>query len=135
MPQLDRLIVFTQIFWLFFFFALIYAVLTHFFLPLFIKSLKSRKQIEEHNLSEIINLVEEHKKKSWSLRILVLKNLLKVENLLTQNFLSKSFAKGDVVTNSVDSKLISATKNYVLYNDYSLLKSVIFYPKWNVPRN
>jgi Plant ATP synthase F0 len=49
MPQLDRAIVFTQIFWLFLTFSFLYISLTHFFLPKFLQSLKARNIILTQN--------------------------------------------------------------------------------------
>nr|YP_009774170.1 ATP synthase F0 subunit 8 [Caulacanthus okamurae]QIZ74787.1 ATP synthase F0 subunit 8 [Caulacanthus okamurae] len=129
MPQLDRLIVFPQIFWLLFFFTFIYAVLTHFFLPLFIKSLKSRKLIEEMNSLEIIILTNQFEKNRSSLKQLVIENLSLAENLLAQTFLSSSTGGENIKINQANLRLNSAITNFVLYNNYPLLKSICFYSK------
>nr|YP_009515562.1 ATP synthase F0 subunit 8 [Kumanoa mahlacensis]AVK39530.1 ATP synthase F0 subunit 8 [Kumanoa mahlacensis]UEQ11846.1 ATP synthase F0 subunit 8 [Kumanoa mahlacensis] len=52
MPQLDRTIVFTQFFWLFIVFVILYGLLSHYFLPTFLKSLKARSLIIEQNQIE-----------------------------------------------------------------------------------
>nr|YP_009402619.1 ATP synthase F0 subunit 8 [Sheathia arcuata]ARX95759.1 ATP synthase F0 subunit 8 [Sheathia arcuata] len=52
MPQLDRIIIFTQIFWLFLVFASLYTILIYFFFPIFLRSLKSRNLVIDSNSDE-----------------------------------------------------------------------------------
>lgn len=68
MPQLDRIIVFTQIFWLFLVFTVLYIVLIYFFFPNFLRSLKARNLVIESNNIE--------------------SNIIKTNFLATQDFIN-----------------------------------------------
>lgn len=68
MPQLDRIIVFTQIFWLFLVFTVLYIVLIYFFFPNFLRSLKARNLVIESNNVE--------------------SNIIKINFLSTQDFIN-----------------------------------------------
>lgn len=128
MPQLDRIIVFSQIFWLFIIFVLIYIVLTHFFLPKFIKSLKSRKQIIEANDTELSELTSKIINKQLLLKQLLLKNLVVVNISLGHEFsISNTLPKLDI--HKIDTKISTVTRNVSLYCDVQLFNCIFFYPK------
>lgn len=128
MPQLDRIIVFSQIFWLFVIFVLTYIVLTHFFLPKFIKSLKSRKQIIEVNDIELSELTSRILNKQLLLKQLLLKNLAMVNTSLNHEFSTSNILSKQNV-HKIDAKIGTATHNISLYCDDRLFNCIFFYPK------
>lgn len=129
MPQLDRVIVFSQIFWLFFIFTFLYAILTHFFLPKFLKSLKSRKQIIEANNFEFLSVTTNIAKKQDLLKNILLKNLILVENSIARDFIFRTNTS-KLNTQEIDEKIITAALNASLYCNFQLLNSISFYPKF-----
>lgn len=129
MPQLDRIIVFSQIFWLFVIFVLTYIVLTHFFLPKFIKALKSRRQIIEANNIELSALTSKITNKQLLLKQLLLKNLVVVNTSLDQEFSTSNILPEHDV-HKIDTKIGVATCNASLYCDVHLFDCIFFYPKF-----
>nr|WCH57673.1 ATP synthase F0 subunit 8 [Hypnea sp.] len=130
MPQLDRIIIFSQIFWLFIVFSVLYAILTHFFLPLFLKSLKLRKHVIEANNLEIIKLDNKFQAKQIIIKQKLLRSLLIIEKFLNENYQFKKHLK---ITNQnlfIDEKIGLASINYMLYCDSIILKNILFYPKF-----
>nr|AVK39553.1 ATP synthase F0 subunit 8 [Paralemanea sp.] len=122
MPQLDRIIVFTQIFWLFVIFSLLYIVLIHFFLPQSLKSLKSRDLVIGCNIAE--------------------NNKVKSDFLLSESLFSKTLSdhlsnikqtllgKTIILTNdkfnpcSINSLIFNPIFNIVLYCDTAILNKI-----------
>nr|YP_009511935.1 ATP synthase F0 subunit 8 [Gracilariopsis mclachlanii]AXI97862.1 ATP synthase F0 subunit 8 [Gracilariopsis mclachlanii] len=129
MPQLDRIIVFSQIFWLFIIFTLFYTILTHFFLPKFIKAIKIRKQIIDANSVEISLMAENISRKQTLLKKVLLKDLESIKILLTQHFTYLVKEKGYLNTTIIDEKLSFVILNTLTYCNLQLLNSVIVYPK------
>nr|YP_009511910.1 ATP synthase F0 subunit 8 [Gracilariopsis longissima]AXI97837.1 ATP synthase F0 subunit 8 [Gracilariopsis longissima]UAD89939.1 ATP synthase F0 subunit 8 [Gracilariopsis longissima] len=129
MPQLDRIIVFSQIFWLFIIFTLFYTILTHFFLPKFIKSLKIRKQIIDKNSLEIVSIAENTLKIQNLLKKNVLKDLESVKTLLIQHFSNLVKEKSYANPSLIDEKISFVILNTLIYCDLQLLNSIIVYPK------
>lgn len=126
MPQLDKTIIFTQIFWSFFMFTFFYAVLTHYFLPKILKSLKSRKLVVLRNSKEIDNLSIRFEKKQFALNQTLLKSLVKLENLISDKFFLKNSANTDSVLSIVDEKMSLVCKSFILYCDSHILRSISF---------
>nr|WCH57721.1 ATP synthase F0 subunit 8 [Hypnea musciformis] len=130
MPQLDRIIIFSQIFWLFIIFSALYIILTHFFLPLFLKSIKLRKQIVEANGLEILHLNKKVNAKQILIKQKLLDNLLIIENFTVENYkFQKYFANKQQIILS-NEKVSVATINYLLYCDSLILKNIFLYPKF-----
>nr|YP_010199905.1 ATP synthase F0 subunit 8 [Gracilariopsis tenuifrons]AXF36241.1 ATP synthase F0 subunit 8 [Gracilariopsis tenuifrons]UAD89965.1 ATP synthase F0 subunit 8 [Gracilariopsis tenuifrons] len=129
MPQLDRIIVFSQIFWLFIIFTLFYTILTHFFLPKFIKSLKIRKQIIDTNSIEIASIAENTLQKQNLLKKILLKDLESVKTLLTQHFSNLVKEKSYANTSLIDEKISFVILNTLIYCDLQLLNAITVYPK------
>ena len=82
MPQLDFIITSSQIFWLIVVFLLLYTVLTHFFLPKFIKVLKTRKRITSENEKKLAHLKEQILKKITIFDNVTNLNLIKIKVLI-----------------------------------------------------
>nr|UAD89912.1 ATP synthase F0 subunit 8 [Gracilariopsis chorda] len=129
MPQLDRIIVFSQIFWLFIIFTAFYTVLTHFFLPKFIKSLKIRRQIIDANSTEISLMTKNTLLKQNLLKKFLLKDLELIKNLLIQYFNNLVKEKSYANTTLVDEKISSVILNTLMYCDLQLLNAIVVYPK------
>lgn len=130
MPQLDRVIIFSQIFWLFLVFFALYIVLTHFFLPMFLKSLKLRKQVIELNSLEVTNLNEKALLKQVLIKQNLLSKLLRIEDFLFESYEFQKYFKSNQQIVLIDEKISIATINYLLYCDSIILNNISFYPKF-----
>ncbi|KAI0556312.1 ATP synthase protein (mitochondrion) [Gracilaria domingensis] len=129
MPQLDRIIVFSQIFWLILIFSLFYAILTHYFLPKFLKSLKIRKQVVDLNTKEILKRTEGTLNKQNLLVKILIKNLEVTSNLLVSYFGQLVKDKKSVDTLIIDQKIGFVILNTVKFCDLKLVNSIFVYPK------
>lgn len=123
MPQLDYIIIFPQIFWLFISFTFLYIILTHFFLPKFLKFLKARKLIINENSSETFTAINKFNEKQ-----ILLKNLILTENTILNDFIFLN-VKSQLDTHLIDEKIAIALINITLYCDIQLLNLIFFYPK------
>nr|YP_009488823.1 ATP synthase F0 subunit 8 [Grateloupia filicina]AWD77503.1 ATP synthase F0 subunit 8 [Grateloupia filicina] len=129
MPQLDRIIVFSQIFWLFIIFTTFYTVLTHFFLPRFLKALKSRKQIIEINALEVAAITEKSSSKQSSIQKVLVKDLALIKNILVNNLNATLLAKQNSHVSAIDEKIGLIVLNMVKYCDAQLLDFILLRPK------
>nr|AHX02513.1 ATP synthase F0 subunit 8 [Schimmelmannia schousboei] len=129
MPQLDQTIIFSQIFWLFLIFTSLYTILTHFFLPKFLRSLKARKHISDINILETSNVVKRTADKQVLLKKILLKNLLLVRQTFSNVNLFSSINNKNIDICELDKKISNVIYNTTLYCDYSLLESISLYPK------
>nr|YP_009988355.1 ATP synthase F0 subunit 8 [Gelidiella flabella]QNM39631.1 ATP synthase F0 subunit 8 [Gelidiella flabella] len=129
MPQLDRIIIFPQIFWLFLIFTLFYTILTHFFLPKFLRSLKARKLIAKANSEKVSLIVKESAENKIKLTNTVMHNLTAVTKILnnssTLNISNFNLAK----IGKVDEAIGIATKNSILFCNSQILDSINIYFK------
>lgn len=133
MPQLDFLIILPQIFWLIFFFSLFYYVLTYYFLPIFLKTINSRKYLLENNKNienKLTNSILERRK---FLLIELNHNLNQVKIVLfirlmhtKFNFHKKPFS---LQFSKLNTKIIDAANKSILYCNYPMLNSLKFYPQ------
>lgn len=124
MPQLDKTIIFTQIFWLFLVFTFSYIILVHYFFPLFLKSLKSRKLIIESNLLESKKAHEKFLLNQNTLSKILNEGLGVVKVLYSSEFLFKEDKKQTFNLSSLDAKLVKMFLNMMLYNDKRVLKNI-----------
>nr|YP_009511960.1 ATP synthase F0 subunit 8 [Melanthalia intermedia]AXI97887.1 ATP synthase F0 subunit 8 [Melanthalia intermedia] len=129
MPQLDRVIIFSQIFWLFIIFTIFYAILTHFFLPIFLKSLKSRQQIIECNTKETLQITETLYQNQTLLKKIIVKNLNLTIGLFVQHFNQLLDKENKTQTIFVDKKLSQTVENIIKLYDLQSLNSVLLYPR------
>nr|YP_009739225.1 ATP synthase F0 subunit 8 [Palmaria decipiens]QIC19664.1 ATP synthase F0 subunit 8 [Palmaria decipiens] len=123
MPQLDRIIIFTQLFWLFFIFLVSYMVLTHFFLPLFLKSIKSRKLVVEANLKESQITHETSLRNQIVFTQIVNEGLSTLKHFYSSKFLLKNTTH-DLNLSFVDSMIIDSTLSILLHCDQIALESI-----------
>nr|YP_009317619.1 ATP synthase F0 subunit 8 [Pterocladia mexicana]AOX49071.1 ATP synthase F0 subunit 8 [Pterocladia mexicana] len=121
MPQLDRIILFPQIFWLFIVFVSFYIVLTHFFLPRFLKVLKSRKSIIDLNDSKIIKIRDQFIKSEQQLNQILVNDLLVIRKIFNSNPTFEVFYLKNSETKKVDETLSKALKNSVLFCNFQIL--------------
>lgn len=131
MPQLDLIIVFPQIFWLLTIFFLTYTVIVHFFLPLFVKSLKVRQRIIAKNTEIVIFTQKKFEEKQSKLNTVVNKNFYLIKLLLEteiNSILSKELLL-DLKT--LDTKVIEALYYNTLYYDLNILSSIPLRPKFS----
>lgn len=128
MPQLDFIIIFPQIFWLIITFFSLYIVLVHFFLPIFIKILKSRKQIIIENNILLLNLQEILKTKQKTLTKKLEINFLEIKKMLDIqiNPLFKGSLFNDL--NLLDKKISKVIYYLLLHHDLSILESIPIKP-------
>lgn len=132
MPQLDKLIVLPQIFWLIILFTLFYFITTFYFLPILISGIKSKKYFLESNLTFNTNLTTEIFSKRKILMSCLIKDFLNTKNLIFGNIISLNFCfKNDPFKHkhikSLDLILL-ASINSIFYCNISLLKSLKFLP-------
>nr|YP_004062234.1 hypothetical protein PPUL_31 [Plocamiocolax pulvinata]ADR03250.1 hypothetical protein PPUL_31 [Plocamiocolax pulvinata] len=127
MPQLDYTIIFSQIFWLFFIFLFLYTIILHFFLPVFLKSIKIRKELINSLNLEVSKLEEISFKKRTLLysnvnqQLLIIKKLLKKENFI---FLLKK--ENSII---IDKKLSIFISNTTKFYNLQIINSIPFSSK------
>nr|YP_009317573.1 ATP synthase F0 subunit 8 [Gelidium sinicola]YP_009559277.1 ATP synthase F0 subunit 8 [Gelidium coulteri]AOX49025.1 ATP synthase F0 subunit 8 [Gelidium sinicola]QBA96124.1 ATP synthase F0 subunit 8 [Gelidium coulteri] len=124
MPQLDYIIIFPQIFWLFLIFTVFYISLTHFFLPKFLKSLKARKEIIKANEAEALSLIKKSTDNQTKLNLLLSNYLSDIKRIFSVSpTLSISDTKS--LNNKKADELISIMiKNSALFCDSQILDSI-----------
>ena len=125
MPQLDRIIITSQIFWLFLIFLVLYTILTHFFLPKFLRILKIRKQMLDINNQEASVINVKINERRILLKQLVVNNLSLIENYLKTFTLIASNNNVQLL----DMKIANAFLISSLYCNNLLFKSIILFPK------
>lgn len=129
MPHLDRVTIFSQIFWLFIIFTFSYIILTHFFLPKFLSSLKARKQIIDLNDFEVLTITNKLTEQQMILEQTILKNLVLIENIARYELGVQNVNKEILNTQTIDEKIAIILLNNTLYCNFQLLDSVLLYPK------
>ena len=128
MPQLDFTTTFPQIFWLIITFFSLYTILTHFFLPNFIKSLKARKQILVENADYFNYLQSMFDNKQKNLNKIIESNFLSIREML-ENKLFLYFQETILVDLKLsDKKIAKALYNSILYYNLHTLDSVPIKP-------
>lgn len=124
MPQLDRVIIFTQIFWLFVIFLGSYIVLTHFFFPLFLKALKSRNLIIQANFAEAEEIQKRFLQNQLVLNQVLSEGLSTIKFFYSKNFLLNTGVNKPTDTTTIDSKLVSVILNTMLYCNSTVLNLI-----------
>lgn len=124
MPQLDFTIASSQIFWSIIIFFVLYTILTHFFLPNFIKILKIRKRVLKENNDKLLKLKKHLTQEQNSFNKIIDLNLVKIKILIEKEILSflKTFSLIDLkFLNKNIAKALYA--NSIAY-DINILKSI-----------
>nr|YP_009502238.1 ATP synthase F0 subunit 8 [Porolithon onkodes]ASB29840.1 ATP synthase F0 subunit 8 [Porolithon onkodes] len=124
MPQLDFIITSSQIFWLVVTFLILYIVLTHFFLPNFIKILKTRKHIILENANKLSKLEKQFKYKQDTFDTLIEVNLAKIKILIEKEMFSsfKNIFFIDLI--ELNKKVLSALYSNLIFYDINILSSI-----------
>lgn len=124
MPQLDFIIIFPQIFWLIVVFFFTYAILIHFFLPIFLKSLKIRKYILVENSKVLTSTQFKFDSKQRQLNLILNANFNKIKVMLEAEFFALFSDKSTFDLNSIDTKIVEALYYNILYHDLEVLDSI-----------
>ena len=132
MPQLDFIIIFPQIFWLTTIFFIFYIILTHFFLPIFIKLIKSRKQVVLENNKILLELQSKFILKQNFMNRVLKQNFIKIK-LLLENEISLFFIESNhsFDFNLVNIKMAQVLYYNTLYYDLNILESISLKPIFN----
>lgn len=128
MPQLDFNIALPQIFWLIILFIFVYTILVHFFLPNFIKLIKTRKYIILVNEQEVIFLKENLVKKQFIFRKTIQQNFGGLKIVLEKQLSTFFTSPSTTSTISIDTKLVSVLNNSILYYDTTILNLIYLKP-------
>lgn len=124
MPQLDFIIIFSQIFWLIILFFILYTAITHFFLPSFVKSLSSRKHILTKNTESLSELQLNFNSKQAQLNSLLNKNFTKTKDTLERQIFCVFFSNPNFNLELIDKKIIIALYYNIIYYDLNILQSI-----------
>nr|YP_009546258.1 ATP synthase F0 subunit 8 [Gelidium gabrielsonii]AYO27606.1 ATP synthase F0 subunit 8 [Gelidium gabrielsonii] len=124
MPQLDRIVIFSQIFWLFVIFTVFYISLTHFFLPKFLKFLKARKKIIKVNEAEALLLIKKSTANQVKLKLLLSNHLVDLKKIFSINPILSVSDTRSLNTKKVDKLISVMVKNSVLFCDSQILDSI-----------
>lgn len=131
MPQLDRVIIFPQIFWFFLVFIIFYIILVHLFLPKFLFSLRLRKYIIDLNDVTFKNFESYDKELKFKFLHTLVDNLSKLKSSinLNSNNLNLIFQKSKFINpSSSNYVLVKFLKNNLLFCNIKLLNLIILYP-------
>nr|YP_009515540.1 ATP synthase F0 subunit 8 [Kumanoa ambigua]AVK39508.1 ATP synthase F0 subunit 8 [Kumanoa ambigua] len=130
MPQLDRTIIFTQFFWLFLVFLVFYGLLSYYFLPFFLKSIKSRFLIIEQNQLEDEKVKLLYLSKQSVLSKTLNESLLSIKFMFFNGFMLLDDSK-DLLQNlyKIDTYVLSSTFFIILYCNVNILNIIPLIPK------
>jgi len=127
MPQLDRIIIFPQIFWFCLVFICFYLILTSIFLPKFLQSFKIRKLLLNKNTKESDHLIKKLTEKRFFLKNRLIKDLQNIKNVwININFLATNINFTSLVINEKIAKVIYWN---ILYYDIHVLRQISIFPK------
>ena len=129
MPQLDYVIVFPQIFWLIMGFMSSYIILSHYFLPKFLRSLKARKEVIDFNSANSNQIQKDYEEKQIFLNKLLNSNLILVRDFLFKESILLVSNGSNINFNVVDTKVAVALYNFVLYCSVNTIDCVQLRPK------
>lgn len=132
MPQLDKLIVLPQIFWLIILFTFFYFLTTFYFLPVLLRFIKSRKYFLNNNNTLNIDLSVESFEKRKNLMVLLFQDFSSIKSLIFSKITNLNFNFKDDILISKYKKFINliliAASDSTYYCNFSLLKSLKFFP-------
>lgn len=105
-----------------------YIILSHYFLPKFLRSLKARKEVLDFNLINL-NKIQE----SYSKKLVFLNKLLSNNLILVKDFLSKEsillVSNSIINSNVIDAKIAITLYNFMLYCNINVINCVQLKPK------
>nr|AVK39581.1 ATP synthase F0 subunit 8 [Sheathia arcuata] len=123
MPQLDRTIIFTQIFWLFLVFASLYITLIYFFLPIFLRSMKARNLVVEFNNNENNIIKTDFLFIQTTIDATLNEQMQFIRTTLLKDLVLFSNAKS-VDLRSIDSLLLDSVFYTTMYNNEVILRNI-----------
>lgn len=124
MPQLDFIIVSSQVFWLIITFLVLYVVLTHFFLPNFIKILKTRKHVLQENTIKLLNLKKKLRNKQRMFDKFIEDSLIKIKILIEGDIFSSFKNTFFIDLIELNKKASNALYFNLMLYDINILKSI-----------
>lgn len=130
MPQLDFTIAFPQIFWLFLSFFLLYSIIVHVFLPIFVKSFKAWKKLVIANNESFNHLQKQLHLKQTSLITLLNQNIIKIRTTFEKNILPTFTSDTTFDFDLINQKLAKVLYYNTLYCDLNVLDSIPLKPKF-----
>ncbi len=130
MPQLDFNTTLSQIFWLIIIFFFLYIILIHFFLPNFIKLIKSRKYIILINVKETTFMKNNFYEKQLIIKNLTQKNFNKIKLALEKELFISSNLVSALDTTFTDAKITLLLYYNILYYDTIILDSISLKPNF-----
>ena len=123
MPQLDRIIIFTQIFWLFLVFTSLYIILIYFFFLIFLQSLKARNLVIEFNNNENNSI-----KTDFLLTQTIINTTLNEQMQFMRTVLLKDFVLFSNIKSldlrSIDVLLLDSIFYTTMYNNGVILRNI-----------
>nr|YP_011017746.1 ATP synthase F0 subunit 8 [Heterosiphonia pulchra]WQF69569.1 ATP synthase F0 subunit 8 [Heterosiphonia pulchra] len=131
MPQLDRIIIFPQIFWFFLILICFYAFLSHIFLPKFLKSIKLRKKIIDFNNEAFIHTENKNKEIQLLLLNKLKINLKNLENCIffdCKQLNLSVFDKKLIKPSKLNLCIVSSIYKNMLFCNKQVLNTINFYP-------
>lgn len=124
MPQLDFNTTLPQIFWLIITFFFVYMLLIHFFLPNFIKFVKSRKLLILVNTKKCSNLQKQLTVKQLTVKQLIHKNFSKIKSILEKDFSIFFMSASSFNFLFSDKKIAYTIYHNIMYYDTIILNSI-----------
>ena len=113
-------------------FSFFYFLVTYYFLPILIKSIKSKKYFLTHNYELNLNLISNIFEKRKYLMSILFKNFSEVKNLIFGKILNtEGKFNHDPLKNKYKNLiniLLTASINSIFYCNDSVLKSLRFFP-------
>lgn len=128
MPQLDLVIAFSQIFWLITIFFVFYAITIYFFMPKFIKVLKTRKQIVFENTKSFFEMEKTFNSKQLLLNKTLENNFFKIRLLLEKDIVNFISTKNLVDSTPTTLLVVNVIYYNTLYYNTDVLESITLKP-------
>ena len=136
MPQLDFLIILPQIFWLILSFIIFYFILTYYFLPIFLKTINSRREFIKFNKNFELKLDNEILLKRQFILKKFISDLNEVKSFIFLNLLKfKSIKPLRLQSSKLNVKILTALNKSVVYCNLDLINLIKFYPSFLNKKN
>lgn len=129
MPQLDFLIILPQIFWFILSFTFFYFILTYYFLPIFLKTINSRREFIKFNKNSESRLDNEILLKRQFILKKFTSDLSEIKSVIFLNLLKfKSTKPFKLQSSKLNAKISTALNKSVIYCNLDLINLIKFYP-------
>lgn len=98
--------------------------MSHYFLPRFLKSLKSRKEVIDFNLANLEKIQESYKKKHIFLNELLKNNLILIKNFLSKESVLLVSNRFDIKSSIINAKIAITLYDFVLYCNVNTMNCI-----------